>query len=84
LIRLFFDAHGLPGNFKSYQVVLVFVTAKIPRLDPNDARLIIGYKQGTVKIRFVSTMFIIYMYYFQFFNGIENTISPASPACPGK
>jgi hypothetical protein len=68
LIRLFSDAHGLPGDFKSCLVALVFVTAKIPRLDPNDARLMIGDKQGTVKIHFVSTKFMIWMYYFHFNN----------------
>jgi hypothetical protein len=49
-------------------VAFVFVAATIARLGPNDARLMIGYAQGVIKIHFVSAKFKIYMYYFDLYN----------------
>ena len=49
-------------------MALAFVAAVIARLGPNDATLLLGYEQGTIKILVVAAAFVACMYYFDLYD----------------
>jgi len=56
------------GISEACLVVLAFVTATIARLGPDDARVLLHYEQGFLKISIVSATFITCMYYFDLYD----------------
>jgi sugar transferase (PEP-CTERM system associated) len=69
LLHAYFPTRTLfLGISEACLVALAFVAATIARLGPNDATLMLGYQQGTIKILVVSAAFIACMYHFDLYD----------------
>lgn len=71
VLNAYFPARTLLlGLSEALWVALAFVAATVARLGASDARLMLNYEQGFLKIAVVASIFIICMYYFDLYDSL--------------
>lgn len=71
VLNAYFPARTLLlGLSEALWVALAFVAATVARLGASDARLMLNYEQGFLKIAVVAAIFIICMYYFDLYDSL--------------
>ncbi len=71
VLNAYFPARTLLlGLSEALWVALAFIAATIARLGTDDARLMLSYERGFLKIGIVAAIFIICMYYFDLYDSL--------------